>query len=323
MRLVFFGTPEFAVATLQAVLAQPDIEVVGVVTQPDRKRGRGNQLIPSPVKLLALEHQIPIEQPARIKKSAESIEWLRSLNADVFVVVAYGQILSQEILDIPKQGCINVHGSLLPAYRGAAPIQRCLVDGVTETGITTMQMDVGMDTGAMLLKAAVTVPPLMNAGELGEILAQTGAELLVQTLIDQPTPQPQDNLLATYAPPISKSEWQLDWNEGAIDLHNKVRGFYPDCFIKFADKSVGILGTMPLTTPYWSGDLPENSENSAVPGEIVKIIKGRGAVVKTGDGYLLLSQVQPAGKKSQSGSDFVNGGRLSIGMVLLSATEPI
>ena len=168
MRLVFFGTPEFAVATLQAVLAQPDLEVVGVVTQPDRKRGRGNQLVPSPVKLLAIEHQIPLQQPARIKKAAESIEWLRSLNADVFVVVAYGQILSQEILDIPKQGCINVHGSLLPAYRGAAPIQRCLVDGVTETGITTMQMDIGMDTGAMLLKTVVPVPPLMNAGELGE-----------------------------------------------------------------------------------------------------------------------------------------------------------
>ena len=322
MRLVFFGTPEFAVATLQVVLAQPDLEVVGVVTQPDRKRGRGNQLVPSPVKLLAIEHQIPIQQPARIKKAAESIEWLRSLNADVFVVVAYGQILSQEILDIPKQGCINVHGSLLPAYRGAAPIQRCLVDGVTETGITTMQMDIGMDTGAMLLKTVVPVPPLMNAGELGEILAQAGAELLIQTLRERPTPQPQDNSLATHAPPIPKSEWQLDWNEGAIDLHNKVRGFYPDCFIKFADKSVGILGTIPLAAPYWSGDLPEIPENSAVPGEIVKIIKGSGAVVKTGDGYLLLSQVQPAGKKPQSGTDFVNGGRLSIGMLLSQKENP-
>jgi methionyl-tRNA formyltransferase len=319
MRLVFFGTPEFAVATLRAVLAQPDMEVVGVVTQPDRKRGRGNQLVPSPVKLLAIEHQIPIEQPARIKKAAESIEWLRSLNADVFVVVAYGQILSQEILDIPKQGCINVHGSLLPAYRGAAPIQRCLVDGVTETGITTMQMDIGMDTGAMLLKKVVPVPPLMNAGELGEILAQAGAELLVQTLRERPTPQPQDDALATHAPPIPKSEWLLDWQEGAIDLHNKVRGFYPDCYIKFADKSVGILSTVPLAAPYWSGEIPEISENVAVPGEIVKIIKGRGAVVKTGDGYLLLNQVQPAGKKPQSGTDFVNGGRLAIGMVL---TEP-
>ncbi len=321
MRIVFFGTPEFAVATLRAVLAQSDMEVVGVVTQPDRKRGRGNQLMPSPVKLVAIEHHIPIEQPARIKKAAESIDWLRSLDADVFVVVAYGQILSQEILDIPKQGCINVHGSLLPAYRGAAPIQRCLVDGVTETGITTMQMDIGMDTGAMLLKTVVNVPPLMNAGELGEILAQAGAELLVQTLLEKPTPQPQDNSLATHAPPIPKSEWQLDWNKGAIDLHNKVRGFYPDCCIKFADKSVGILGTVPLVAPYWSVDIPEIPENPAVPGENVKIIKVLGAVVKTGDGYLLLSQVQPAGKKPQSGADFVNGGRLSIGMVLTSISE--
>lgn len=318
MRLVFFGTPEFAVTTLQAVLAQPDLEVVGVVTQPDRKRGRGNQLLPSPVKLLAIEHQIPIEQPARIKKAVTSIEWLRSLNADVFVVVAYGQILSQEILDIPQQGCINVHGSLLPAYRGAAPIQRCLVEGVTETGITTMQMDVGMDTGAMLLKTAVTVPPLMNAEELGKLLAQKGAELLVQTLLEKPTPQPQNNDLATHAPPIAKNEWWLDWNEGAINLHNKVRGFYPNCLIKFADKSVGILGTVPLSAPYWSSDLPEITASSALPGEIVKIVKGHGAVVKTGDGYLLLSQVQPAGKKPQTGADFVNGSRLSIGMVLVS-----
>jgi methionyl-tRNA formyltransferase len=141
----------------------------------------------------------------------------------------------------------------------------------------------------------------------------------VKTLLDRPTPQPQDDSLATYAPPIPKSEWQLDWNEGSIDLHNKVRGFYPDCFFEFADKSVGILGTVPLAALYWSGDLPEIDENSAVPGEIVKVIKGRGAVVKTGDGYLLLSQVQPAGKKPQSGADFVNGSRLSIGMALVSS----
>jgi methionyl-tRNA formyltransferase len=321
MKLVFFGTPQFAAPTLQAVLSLPEMQVVGVVTQPDRKRGRGGNLVPSPIKLLAIEHQIPLQQPARIKKAAESIEWLRSLDADVFLVVAYGQILSQEILDIPKQGCINVHGSLLPAYRGAAPIQRCLQDGVTETGITTMQMDIGMDTGAMLLKTVVVVPPLMNAGELGNILSVAGAELLVKTLRDRPIPIPQDGALATYAAPILKDEWQLNWQDGAIDLHNQVRGFYPDCFVRFGDRSVGILGTVPLAAPYWLGDLPEISENAAVPGEIVKIIKGKGAVVKTGDGYLLLSQVQPAGKKPQSGADFVNGGRLSIGVVLTANLE--
>jgi methionyl-tRNA formyltransferase len=321
MKLVFFGTPQFAVPTLQAVLSLPEIQVVGVVTQPDRKRGRGGNLVASPIKLLAIEHQIPLQQPARIKKATESIEWLRSLDADVFVVVAYGQILSQEILDIPKQGCINVHGSLLPAYRGAAPIQRCLQDGATETGITTMQMDIGMDTGAMLLKTVVVVPPLMNAGELGNILSVAGAELLVKTLCERPMPIPQDDALATYAAPILKDEWQLNWQTGAIDLHNQVRGFYPDCFVRFGDRSVGILATVPLAAPYWLGDLPEISENAAVPGEIVKIIKGKGAVVKTGDGYLLLSQVQPAGKKPQSGADFVNGGRLSIGVVLTANLE--
>ena len=163
MKIVFFGTPQFAVVTLEKIVAQPALKVVGVVTQPDRKRGRGSQLWPSPVKTVAIDHQLTIQQPVNIKRSIETIDWLRSLQADVFVVVAYGQILSQEILDIPKWGCINVHGSLLPAYRGAAPIQRCLVDGVMETGITTMLMDAGMDTGAMLLTAKVPVSPLTNA----------------------------------------------------------------------------------------------------------------------------------------------------------------
>jgi methionyl-tRNA formyltransferase len=316
MKIVFFGTPEFAVATLQALLAQADWQVVGVVTQPDRKRGRGNQLVPSPVKLLATAQQIPVAQPARIKKSPETIEWLRSLNADIFVVVAYGQILSQEILDIPQRGCINVHGSLLPAYRGAAPIQRCLVDSVTETGITTMQMDIGMDTGDMLLETKVPVTPLMNAQELGEILAGAGAELLIKTLREQPAPRPQDHAAATHAPPILKGEWAIDWYQGAVALHNQVRGFYPDAFIRYGEQSIKVLATVPLAAPYWSGEIP--AVTGGQPGEIVKILKGKGPVVQTAAGYLLLSQVQPPGKKPQSGADFVNGSRLAIGTMLNS-----
>ncbi|NES83985.1 MAG: methionyl-tRNA formyltransferase, partial [Moorea sp. SIO2B7] len=153
MRVVFFGTPQFALPCLEGLLNHPEFEVVGVVTQPDKRRGRGNQLIPSPVKSIALAHKLPVWQPQRLKKHRETLTQLRQVKADAFVVVAYGQILSQEILDMPTAGCINVHGSILPKYRGAAPIQWCLYNGEAQTGITTMLMDAGMDTGAMLLKA--------------------------------------------------------------------------------------------------------------------------------------------------------------------------
>jgi methionyl-tRNA formyltransferase len=312
MKIVFFGTPDFAVTTLAKILTQPDWQVVGVVSQPDRKRGRGNQLIPSPVKALAVEHQIPLQQPERIKNSPETIQWLRDLQADVFVVVAYGQILSQEILNIPPQGCINVHGSLLPAYRGAAPIQRCLVDGVAVTGITTMQMDIGMDTGAMLLKATLPVSAVMNAQELGDRLAIAGAELLIATLRQNPQPEPQDDRQATYAAMVQKTDGLLDWQMGAIDLHNRVRGFYPDCSVQLGDKALKILATIPIVPPYWTEAIPTDL-SSAAPGTILKILKGRGPIIATGNGYLLLVTVQPPGKKPQSGADFVNGNRLGVG----------
>jgi methionyl-tRNA formyltransferase len=312
MKIVFFGTPNFAVTTLTKLLTQPDWQVVGVVTQPDRKRGRGNQLLPSPVKTLALQHQIPLQQPDHIKRSPETIQWLRELQADVFVVVAYGQILSQEILDIPPQGCINVHGSLLPAYRGAAPIQRCLVDGVATTGITTMKMDIGMDTGAMLLKTTLPLLPLINAQELGEKLAIAGAELLIITLRQNPPPIPQDDRQATHAAMVKKEDWLLDWNWGAIELHNRIRGFYPDCYINLGDKPLKILATVPITEPYWTEAIPTDLAPAA-PGTIVKILKGRGPIVATGNGYLLLATVQPPGKKNQSGADFINGSRLTVG----------
>ncbi len=317
MKIVFFGTPQFAVVTLERIVAQPALAVVGVVTQPDRKRGRGSQLWPSPVKAVAIDHQLAIHQPASIKRLIETIDWLRSLQADVFVVVAYGQILSQEILDIPKLGCINVHGSLLPAYRGAAPIQRCLVDGATQTGITTMLMDVGMDTGAMLLTAQVAVSLLTNAQELGETLAEIGADLLVQTLLQLPhlTPQPQDNSLATYAAMIRKTDWLIDWSRSAIELHNQIRGFYPDCYFLLRDQPVKVLQAVPWQAPYWTGDIPSDLPTSEV-GSIAWMIKGQGPVIQTGEGYLLLQQVQLSGKKPQSGADFVNGCRLVTGLIL-------
>ncbi len=328
MRIVFFGTPKFAIPTLEKLLSQPEFEVLGVVTQPDKKRGRGNQLMPSPVKILALSHEIPIWQPPRIKKDPSTIAALQNLQADVFVVIAYGQILSQEILDLPKLGCINVHGSILPAYRGAAPIQRCLTDGVNITGITTMLMDAGMDTGAMLLKDTVPVKLLDNAHQLAANLAVKGADLLINTLIDlnKITPTPQEHSAATYAPPIQKSEYMIDWTRSSISLHNQIRGFYPDCVTTLRGQPLKINATAPLGAEFWA-DLPPEIQKlqpeidsldpqTAPPGTIVKITKGLGPIIQAGSGYLLLQEVQLSGKRPQSGADLVNGMRLGIGEVL-------
>jgi methionyl-tRNA formyltransferase len=327
MRIVFFGTPLFAIPTLEKLLAHPEFEVVGVVTQPDKVRGRGNQVMPSPIAKIAQARQLPILQPARIKKAPEEIAALRDLAADVFVVIAYGQILSQEILDLPKLGCINVHGSLLPQYRGAAPIQRCLTDGVTVTGITTMLMDAGMDTGAMLLKAETPVSPWDNADSLAARLAEIGADLLVDTLngFERITPTPQEHSAATYAPPIQKSEYTIDWSRSSQSIHDRIRGFYPNCNTIFRNQPLKILATAPLTATVT--DLPPALDrlrtelasldpSTAAPGEIVKIAKGLGPIVQTGSGCIVLQEVQLPSKRSQSGADLVNGMRVEVGEVL-------
>jgi methionyl-tRNA formyltransferase len=327
MRIVFFGTPNFAIPTLEALLNNPQFEVVGVVTQPDKKRGRGSQLVPSPIKDVAIAHQLPIWQPARIKKDPETIESLRDLQADIFVVVAYGQILSQEILDIPKSGCINVHGSLLPQYRGAAPIQRCLTDGVTVTGITTMLMDAGMDTGAMLLKYETNLSLWDDADGLAVKLAIEGANLLIKTLVDldRITPIPQEHLAATAAPPIQKSEYAIDWTRSSLAIHNQIRGFYPNCAATFRAQPLKVIETIPLSAKVQADLAPELQKllpeilnldlTTSVPGTVVKILKGWGPIVQTGAGCLLLQEVQLSGKRPQSGNDLVNGSRLAIGEI--------
>ncbi len=330
MRVVFFGTPQFAVPSLERLVNHPEFEVLSVVTQPDKRRGRGNQLTPSPVKGVALTHQLPVWQPKRVKKNAETLTQLRQTEADVFVVVAYGQILSQEILDMPKLGCINVHGSILPKYRGAAPIQWCLYHGETETGITTMLMDAGMDTGAMLLKAYTPIQLLENAHQLAQTLASSGADLLVETLLRLGQQEiqaiAQDESQATYAPLIQKSDYCLDWSRSAIDLHNQVRGFIPNCIASFRDKSLKIITTAPLDSAYLSQlppeltvleqELPSLDGKSERSGEVMKIVKGIGPIIQTGEGLLLLREVQIAGKRPQSGWDFANGMRLTMGEVL-------
>ncbi|HTL89812.1 MAG TPA: methionyl-tRNA formyltransferase [Leptolyngbya sp.] len=321
MKIVFFGTPQFAVPTLEALLRSSEFEVVAVVTQPDKRRGRGNERSPSAVKSIAQSHQIPVWQPKSVKKDAETLEKLRSLNADVFVVIAYGQILSQEILDMPKFGCVNVHGSILPQYRGAAPIQWCLYHGEAETGITTMLMDAGMDTGAMLLKAMTPIAPLETAQELAIRLSTIGADLLVETLpklVNRAIePIPQDHDQATYAPLIKKPDYELDWSRSAIDLHNQIRGFYPNCHTSFRGSGLKVLRTLPLDADFLAGS--EFEELSAIkgearsPGEVVSVVKNWGAVIQTGTGGLLLREVQLAGKRPQTGWDFANGTRIAIG----------
>jgi methionyl-tRNA formyltransferase len=333
VKLIFFGTPQFAVPSLERLLAEPGFEVLAVVTQPDKRRGRGQALSPSPVKSVATAHEIPVWQPRSVKKDAETLEKLRSSQADAFVVVAYGQILSPEILDMPRLGCINAHGSILPYYRGAAPIQWCLYQGETETGITTMLMDAGMDTGPMLLKATTPIALFDQAFDVAKTLAAQAADLLVATLygLDQQTlqPVPQDNELATYAPLIKKEDYLLDWSRPAIALHNQVRGFYPNAVTTFRDTTLKVTATAPLGTVELAQLPPElrelEAEWSAVlnaeasPGTVVAILKQQGAIVQTGAGLLLLQEVQLAGKRSQSGWDFANGTRLAVGEVFGSA----
>ncbi|HBL11679.1 MAG TPA: methionyl-tRNA formyltransferase [Cyanobacteria bacterium UBA11162] len=330
MKIIFFGTPQFAVPTLERLLKHPEIEVLGAVTQPDKRRGRGNQLSPSPVKAVALTHQLPVWQPKRVKKHTATLSQLRQTEADVFVVVAYGQILSQEILDMPKLGCINVHGSILPKYRGAAPIQWCLYHGEAETGITTMLMDAGMDTGAMLLKAYTSIGLLDNAHQLAQTLANVGADLLIETMLKLGSQDieaiAQDESKATYAPLIQKSDYCLDWTRSAIELHNQIRGFTPNCVASFRDQPLKIIATAPVGEAYFSQLPPELkrleaqglplSGKSGNPGEAIALVKGIGPIIQTGDGLLVLREVQLAGKRVQFGWDFANGVRLAVGEVL-------
>jgi methionyl-tRNA formyltransferase len=329
MKVVFFGTPQFSVPTLEKLLIHPEFEVLAVVTQPDKRRERGNKLTPSAVKTCATTHNLPVWQPERVKKDTQVLTQLQELAADVFVVVAYGQILSRKILKMPRLGCINVHGSILPQYRGAAPIQWCLYHGEPETGITTMLMDAGMDTGDMLLKVTTPIGLLDNAQILADNLATIGADLLVETLLKlergELVPIPQEHAAATYASLIQKQDYALDWSRSAIELHNQVRGFFPNCTATFRHQPIKITVTAPLGAAYLPElppklqelvhKLPDLSTISAQPGEVVSIGKGVGAVVQTGEGLLLLREVQLAGKRPQSGWDFVNGTRLSVGEV--------
>ncbi len=303
IKTVFMGTPEFAAVSLRALHAAGMAPGV-VVTQPDRPQGRGNLMIPSPVKKLALEYGISVCQPYSVEAIADK---LNELSPDFFIVVAYGQILPRLVLDIPSRCCINVHASLLPAYRGAAPINRAIMNGETETGVTTMVLDEGMDTGDILLMEKVSIADDDTAGALHDRLAGVGAGLLVETLrrYDGIAPRKQDETLSTYAPKLSRDSGRLDWNRPADEIRNLVRGCdpWPSAFTFYKGSMIKI----------WKVEISNAGPASeAAPGTIVSAVDS-GIEVVTGAGVVRIREIQREGKKRQTAETFLRGYPISEG----------
>ena len=302
MRIVFLGTPEFAVPTLNALVAN-GFDVIAVITQPDRPRGRRNVLTASPVKVIANAHGLPVYQPERIRRP-ENLQLLERFRADAMVVVGYGQIIPQSIIDLPRYGILNVHASLLPKYRGAAPIQWAVANGETETGVTIMKIDAGLDTGDILLKAATPIGPSETGPELGVRLAALGAGALIEALghIDRPSPVRQDNAQATYAPILKREDGLINWSRPAQAIYDRMRGFkpWPGAFTQFRNQQLAILQARVvngLTIP--QGTLrPEKPRLYAGCGEAT---------------LLELLEIQLEGKNRMSAESFLNGYRPGIG----------
>jgi methionyl-tRNA formyltransferase len=307
-RIVFMGTPDFAVPCLRAIVAA-GYEICGVVSQPDRPKGRGRKLSPSPVKAAALEMGLPVVTVERVKDPAFLLR-MQEWAPDVAVVVAFGQILPESVLQSPRLGCINVHASLLPAYRGAAPIHRVIIDGEKQTGVTTMQMDRGMDTGDMLLSRVVEILPDMTMGELHDILCQNGAELIVQTLeqlfADKAAPIPQDSSQASYAPMLDRALERIDWTQPAQRIHNLVRGMnpWPGAYCKCDN----------ITMKIWKTRI-KSAKGPLVPGRIHESTAD-GLVVETGEGMIELLEVQPECKRRMGARDCACGYCMTPGTVL-------
>lgn len=301
MRIVFMGTPDFAVGSLQALCESGKHEILAVVTQPDRPKGRGNKLLQTPVKEYALAQGLTVYQPQKVK-TPEFVELLHELQPELIVVAAFGQFLSKEILELPKYGCINVHASLLPKYRGAAPIQYAIIKGEKESGVTIMQMDIGMDTGAMLDKVVVPIAENTTMGELHDALREQGAALLLQ-VIDKiaagtAVAEPQDNEQATYATLLDRSMEHIDWSKTAQEVHNLIRGFNPapSTFTKLPNgKSLKI----------WGSKMTDKS-SAAAAGTVIETGK-HSFFVTCGDGVLEITEVQPESKKRMPAQVFLNG----------------
>ena len=302
MRLVFMGTPAFAVPTLEAVV-HAGHEVAAVLTQPDRPRGRGQNAAASPVKEAAVRLGLTLYQPERVRRP-EAVEYLRGLQSEAMVVVGYGQIIPQVVIDLAPLGIINVHASLLPKYRGAGPIQWAIVRGETRTGVTTMRINAGLDTGDMLLKAETEIGPDENASELGRRLAVMGADLLVKTLdglqAGMIIAEKQDDTQATLAPLLKKEDGAIDWADSAQAIHNRVRGLqpWPGAYTSFRGQPLHL----------WKTRVFEAGAGNRVPGRLVSV---KPLVVACGSGTLELLEVQLEGRKRISAADFANGQRLT------------
>lgn len=301
LRIIFAGTPDFAARHLDALLSSGH-QVVGVFTQPDRPAGRGKKLMPSPVKVLAEAHNLPVFQPASLRPS-ENQQLVAELNADVMVVVAYGLILPKTVLDMPRLGCINVHGSLLPRWRGAAPIQRALWAGDADTGVTIMQMDVGLDTGDMLYKLSCPITSQDTSATLYDKLAELGPKGLIDTLRqleeNSVNPEVQDETLVTYAEKLSKEEARIDWSLSAAQLERCIRAFnpWPMSWLEIDGQPVKV----------WQASVI--AENAAAEPATILAASKHGIQVATVEGILNLESLQPAGKKPMSAQDLLNSRR--------------
>ncbi len=301
MRLVFAGTPDFAATGLKALIAAGHT-IVGVYSQPDRPAGRGRKLQPSPVKQVALDHEIPVFQPETLK-TAEAQKQLADLKPDVMIVAAYGLILPKAVLDIPTHGCLNIHASLLPRWRGAAPIQRAIAAGDSETGITIMQMDEGLDTGAMLLKSLTAIDTSDTGGSLHDRLAELGGKAIIEALEllkkGELTGEPQNDDLACYASKLSKTEGHIDWATDATAIERLVRAFnpWPGTYTDLGDQRIRIHEARALVT-----------DSDAFPGTVVHRDR-EGIDIACGNGTLRITRLQLPGSRAQSVNDLINGGK--------------
>jgi methionyl-tRNA formyltransferase len=303
MRIVFMGTPDFAVSILDAVHSAGH-EILACVTQPDRPKGRGHAVAMSAVKVRALELGIPVLQPVRVRKDNAFIEEIRDLSPDVIVVAAFGQILPKALLDIPRLGCINVHASLLPKYRGAAPIQWAVINGDRETGVTTMAMDVGLDTGDILEQKKVLLDPKETGGSLFDRLAAAGAELIVSTLAKAEKgtldPVKQNDAEATHVGMLTKEMGDIDWSKDARSIECLIRGLnpWPTAYSFLADQQIRIFA---------ADVLPDDPEPAGLPCGTVIAADRSGILVKTGSGCLRITELQPAGRRRMSADDYLRG----------------
>lgn len=316
IRTVFMGSPDFAVESLRALHQCSFIELLGVVTQPDRPKGRGLRVQAPPVKVFAEQLGLPVWQPDRVS-APDFMERMQLLNPDLIVVVAFGQKIPTSLMRIPHLGCVNVHGSLLPEYRGAAPIHRAIIDGSTVTGVTTMYLDEGWDTGDMILKRELDIAPDETAGSLHDRMALAGGELLAQTLAcirDGKAPRiAQDHQKATYAPKLKSEDGLINWNQSASEISSLIRGLdpWPSAFTYYGDMQLRL----------YSPEVIDEERRNFPCGSIVKLIKGKGFAVSTGEGILLVKGVQPSGKKRMSAEAFLQGYHLKKGDQLKSKTQ--